>query len=226
MDTTPLFWAGALGLLASGLAGSVHCTLMCGPLACAALPAGGAASRRALIAAWQSGRILAYLLVGAALGLAGQGLVRALAGRIQPYLPWVMAVGLAATALELGRRLRPLPGIARLSGGLARLGQRLSPARRAFALGAATPFLPCGLLYGIFVVAIAAGGPIEGAAVLGLFGLGAIPALAAVQLGASGWGRYPRVGQVLRRVVPLVAAAVLVWRALATPAGGGAPNCH
>ncbi len=223
METTPLLWAGAAGLFATGLTGSVHCALMCGPLACAALPGGASRSRQ--IVAWHLGRILAYLLVGAALGLAGQGLARVLAGRIQPFLPWIMAAGLAASAFELGRRLRPLPGLGRLAAGIAGVGRRLPPVGRALALGALTPLLPCGLLYGIFVVAIATGAPAAGAAALGIFGLGAIPALATVQLGAS-WGeRYPRLARGLRVAVPLAAAAVLVVRALLATEQPGGPSC-
>lgn len=226
LDNAPLLWAGGTAAFAAGLTGSLHCALMCGPLACAPLPAAGGGRRRAAVA-WQAGRLAAYLAVGAALGLAGGGLARALAERVQPFLPWVMAAGLAATALELGRRLPALPGLTRLGGAIARLGARTTPAGRAFALGAATPLLPCGLLYGLFVAAVGAGSSLGGALVMGLFGVGSIPGLAAAQAGTAWSGRYPRVELVLRRGVPLLAAAVLVFRALAIPAAGaGPPTCH
>lgn len=35
---TPVVVAGTAGALVVGLTGSVHCLLMCGPLACAGLP--------------------------------------------------------------------------------------------------------------------------------------------------------------------------------------------
>ena len=103
---------------------------------------------------------------------------------VQPVLPWVMAAGLVITALDLAKHARPLPGVAAISRGLARLGAPLSPSARSFFLGAATPFLPCGLLYGLFLAAIATGSAWGGAAVLGAFSLGALPALGALQLGA------------------------------------------
>lgn len=224
-ESAPLLWAGGAAALAAGLTGSLHCALMCGPLACAPLPAAGADRRRAALG-WHAGRLAAYLAVGAALGLAGGGLVRALALRVQPLLPWVMAAGLAATAFELGRRLPALPGLAGLGRGLARLGARTTPVGRAFALGAATPLLPCGLLYGLFLAAVGAGSAAGGALVMGLFGIGSLPGLTAAQAGTAWSGRFPRVEAVLRRAVPLVAAGVLVWRALAVPAAGAAPHCH
>lgn len=225
-DNAPLLWAGGGAALAAGLAGSLHCALMCGPLACAPLGA-AAGGRRRTATAWHAGRLAAYLAVGAALGLAGAGLARTLAERVQPLLPWVMAIGLAATALELPRRLPALPGLAAAGRQIARWGARTTPSGRAFALGAATPLLPCGLLYGLFLAAVGAGSAAGGALVLGLFGVGSLPGLAAAQAGTAWTGRFPRAELVLRRAVPLVAAGVLVWRALMAPAAGAAaPPCH
>lgn len=222
---SPLIWAGALGALVGGATGSLHCALMCGPLASAVLPS-PPASRRAVALAWHGGRLLAYGAVGAALGGLGEGVARVLALRVEPVLPWVMAVGLVLSALEIGRRLKPLPGVANVSRAIARLGAGLRPAGRAMALGACTPFLPCGLLYGMFVAAMATGSASAGSALLVLFGLGAAPALAGVQAGTGVGARFPRAARVLRTAVPLAAAAVLVWRALMLPNAAAAPLCH
>ena len=207
--------AGALSALVAGATGSLHCALMCGPLACAGLPSTGPERRRAAIS-WHLGRVVAYCFVGLLLGALGRGVSRGLMISVQPVLPWVMAAGLVITALDLARHVRPLPGVLSISRALARGGARLQPVTRAFLLGAATPFLPCGLLYGLFLAAIATGTPWGGAAVLGAFSLGALPALAAVQLGVNRLDRAPRLALVARRVVPLVAAVVLVARALMT----------
>jgi uncharacterized protein len=225
-ENAPLLWAGGAAALAAGLTGSLHCALMCGPLACAPLPAAGAGRRRSALS-WHGGRLAAYLAVGAGLGLAGAGLARTLAERVQPLLPWLMAAGLAATALELPRRLPAIPGLAGLGRRVAGWGARTSPSGRAFALGAATPLLPCGLLYGLFLAAVGTGSAPGGALVMGLFGVGSLPGLVAAQAGTAWTGRFPRVERVLRRAVPLIAAGVLVWRALMVPAAGaGAPPCH
>jgi sulfite exporter TauE/SafE len=87
---------------------------------------------------------------------------------------------------------------------------------RTLLLGAATPFLPCGLLYGLFLAAIATGSPWAGAGVLLAFSLGALPALAAVQFGARRVNVSPRLAVIARRAVPMVAALVLIIRALLT----------
>ncbi len=221
---TPLEGAGALAALATGLTGSPHCMLMCGPLACAPLPAAGPARRRALIG-WQLGRVTGYAVVGVLLGFAGRGFAALLATRVQPFLPWIMAFGLVVSAFDLSRRLPAVVAFGRLARPLLRLGARTGPGGRAFALGAATPLLPCGLLWGAFLVAVGAGSPLGGGLVMVSFALGGVAALAAVQLGAIWTGRWPRAERVLRVAVPLLAAAALIWRALAGGhAMGGGPH--
>ncbi len=244
IDGTPLHGAGVLSAmpamalmaaLAAGATGSVHCALMCGPLACAALPSArgaGHSARRpwgdaaaiAAIAAWHSGRVFAYALVGAALGAAGQGLAALLAARVQPVLPWIMAAGFVAAAFDFGRRLPSWASFGGAAPMIARLGATMGVVGRAFALGAATPLLPCGLLWGMFLAAVGAGTALGGALVMGLFALGGTPGLAAVQFGAAWTGRWPKVERAVRVGVPLGAAAVLIVRALGAgdPAGGGA----
>lgn len=206
--------AGAFSALVAGATGSLHCALMCGPLACAGLPAGG---RWRAALSWHLGRVVAYSFVGLLLGALGRGVSQGLMVSVQPVLPWVMAAGLVITALDLAKHARPIPGVAAISRALARAGATMQPVTRSFLLGAATPFLPCGLLYGLFLAAIATGTPWGGAAVLGAFSLGAVPALGAVQWGT--WGSTsPRLALIVRRVVPLVAAVVLIVRALMTRA--------
>ena len=81
LETTALspLLAGALGALTVGLTGSVHCLLMCGPLACAGLPAVPGPERRRAVLAYQGARVAAYALVGGALGALGGGVTRSLA---------------------------------------------------------------------------------------------------------------------------------------------------
>lgn len=210
---------GALGALIAGLTGSLHCALMCGPLACA-----GAGRSRSAALGWQLGRLSSYSLLGAALGATGSVALQTFAQGAQPVLPWLMAAGLVATALDLGRHLRPLPGVRHVSRWLSRAGAPLAPPLRAGALGAATPFLPCGLVYGISLSALSAGSALGGLEVMAAFALGAVPALVGAQLQVGLWPRGGRVALVLRRAVPVAAALVLVWRALAT--NGTEHACH
>lgn len=178
------------------------------------------------MAAWHLGRIAAYALVGAALGLAGLGVATALAERVQPVLPWLMALGFVVSAFDLGSKLPPLSALTPWAGKLVRAGAGAGPVGRALALGAATPLLPCGLLWGMFLVAVGAGTPPGGALVLALFALGGVPGLATVQLGAAWTGKWPRAERLLRTAVPLAAAAALIWRALMASGGDGGGGHH
>ncbi|MBL9037255.1 MAG: sulfite exporter TauE/SafE family protein [Archangium sp.] len=202
-----------------GASSSLHCTLMCGPLACAGSPVGSTGRGRAM-AGWHAGRVLAYAAVGLGLGWVGGRAAQRFSHTLQPLLPWVMALGLVATAFELGKRLGAVPGVASVASALMRGAGRFGSTGRAVLLGAATPFLPCGLLYGLFATAAGAGSALGGAAMVGGFALGSAPALFGVQLGLKPLSRWPRASLVVRRAVPLAAAAVLVWRALNAPAEG------
>ncbi|WP_164021355.1 sulfite exporter TauE/SafE family protein [Pyxidicoccus trucidator] len=225
LPSSPAVVAGALGALTVGLTGSVHCLLMCGPLACAGLPAVPGPERRRAVLAYQGARVAAYTLMGGALGALGGGVTQVLSVSTRPYLPWLMAAALVASALEVGKRLRPLPGLAHVAKSIARWGANFSWTGRAGAMGAVTPLLPCGLLYGVFAAALASGSFAGGALLLGAFALGGLPALLGAQLQAGLWKHRPKaVSFLLQRAVPLLAAAVLIYRAVGTTSGQ--PGCH
>ncbi len=221
--------AAAMGFLAAmvvGIASSVHCILMCGPLACAGFSTfGKKGSRRAAAAAYQLGRLASYTGVGAALGGLGGGIAQVLSISVRPYLPWVMAATLVATAFELGKRLPAIPGFAPVVRGISRASGRLSPVARSGTIGALTPLLPCGLLYGISAAAIAIGSAGGGALVMGGFALGSGPALLLAQAGLGKRLLPAAVRPLLQRGIPLAAAAVLVYRAIGSM-GGDPPICH
>ena len=227
LSTTHALLGGAVTAVVAGATGSGHCALMCGPLACVTGGPGSDGARRKAAQAWHLGRIVAYVAVGALLGAFGRGVSLVLTEAARRYVGWLMVVGLVLMALEVGKRLPAIPGLRNISRLIAFSGEKFSPAVRALLRGAATPFLPCGLLYGAFVMAIGAGSAPSGALVMGAFGLGAIPALALVQAQGRRLADYPcspRARRVAARVVPLLAAGLLVWRTLA--ASGSAPPCH
>jgi|CXWL01.1.fsa_nt_gi sulfite exporter TauE/SafE len=217
-------YLAASAALAAGLAGSLHCLAMCGLWACAPLPQQTQGSRYRFIAAWHLGRLGAYAGIGAAWGAFGAG-VGTLFPAVRSLLPWLMVVGLIATALDVGKRLKPLPGLTWLTRRASQLSTRLSRVTRSLALGALTPLLPCGLLYGMFLAAAGTGTAIAGATVMFFFSLGAVPALLAAQWqqrwfqGASNWVRYGRAA------LFIAAAAVLAWRIAASQLAPEAP-CH
>lgn len=227
MDASPFLVTGAAAALVLGATGSGHCALMCGPLACAAGATSSGRQRLHAATAWHLGRLSSYALTGAILGAVGHGLTQhSTTEAVRGALPWILAAGLVASALELGRRVPVLPWLGRATRAVGRLAARLSPSGRGLALGGITPLLPCGLLYGLFLAAAAAGSSRGGALLMGAFALGATPALVAVQGGSNALRRWPRAALVLRRSVPLLAAAVIVWRALHAGPPTGAPTCH
>lgn len=234
---TPGAWLDGLGAaagLVAGLASSAHCGAMCGPLACAAsapplVPLVGRGAKPARRwrepVAYHVARISAYGALGATVGLMGEGVRRALV-EMMPVLPWLMVAALIATGLGLGHRL-PVPrALQRALSAWVRTSAKFSPVVRAGAIGAATPLLPCATLFGLVLAATASGSGLAGAGLMASFALGATPALAVVQAHAPALRRHPRVAMWVQRAVPLLAAAVLVWRAINAGDGGTPPSCH
>lgn len=203
--------AAATSAFVTGVTGSVHCALMCGPLACAGM---GRERSAGTVAGWHVGRITAYVLIGALLGAVGRGLSATVLTSAQRVLPWMMAAGLLIAAFDLSKRLGPIPFVGRGAKALVMASGKVDPTTRSFLLGLATPLLPCGLLYGLFLAAVASASAVSGGLLLGAFALGALPAVLTVQLGMKRVTVSPRVSFVLRRVVPVAAAAVLIARAL------------
>ncbi|MEZ5966972.1 MAG: sulfite exporter TauE/SafE family protein [Planctomycetota bacterium] len=191
-----------------GLASSVHCAAMCGPLALAA------GSGSAPVLSYHAGRTAAYVAVGGALGALG---AVGSAGRLSVAAPWigfVLALALVLGAFGLDRWLGAIPG----AGGLVRrmLGRvRTWPTTwRTATLGAVTPLLPCGVLWALYGAALLAGGPLDAAATTLGFALGSSPLLLAAQTQGPRLRRFvrPEHARTLTRWVFLTAAAILIWR--------------
>lgn len=193
-----------------GLLNSVHCAAMCGPLA-ACLVGGGRV--RAL---YHAGRATAYAGAGAALG-AGGGLLGAerLPGQ-GATVGMVLAVAMLAFAFGLDRRLGALPGVGTLLQRATGALRGLPAGSRAAAFGALTAFLPCGLLYGVYAAALVSGTWSGGALVLGGFAAGSLPLLAVGQWQIGWLARRlaPRRLRLLQSALLILAAALLLWRAV------------
>ncbi len=210
-DPLLLSTAGAAAVV--GFSSSLHCFLMCGPLACAASTS--EPDRLGPVLGYQLGRLASYGLVGGLLGTLGGGATLLLRTSFLPFAPWILVATLLVAALDLGSRLPSVPGLAQTMRRAAGWTQKLPRSARATALGALTPLLPCGLLYGAFAASLAAGSFGAGALALSAFGAGAVPALLVSQLPAGavlrGQGRRARLA---RRVIPALAAVVVAARAL------------
>jgi sulfite exporter TauE/SafE len=211
------------GGLLLGLASSLHCAGMCGPIA-ASLTLGFAPSRAGALLASQLGRIAVYIAAGA---LAGAAVGTFYRGPSHPAAFFAMR---AAAALSLGWIGFSLLGLApslsvldRWSPSILRSVVAARGPRSAFAAGLAWGFLPCGLVYGALFYASLSGGPIAGAAVMAGFGLGTLPSVTAVALGVARFralARAPRARVAVGLALMGVAAA-----SLAAPASALAVFC-
>lgn len=210
------FSALLLGLLASG-----HCLLMCGGIT-AALGIATAKDhhgrpRRALLLAYQLGRVGSYALAGLLIGSAGGALVGLLDGdttRLVLRAATALALALAAMVM-LGVVRDPGAGIGRrVWPHLAPLGRRLLPVTtvpRALAFGAIWGWMPCGFVYTVLLVAALTAEPWQGAATMAAFGAGTLPALLAASWAAP---RAAAFGN--RRGIRQAAGALLLASAVIT----------
>lgn len=217
----------ALPVLAAALLGSPHCAAMCGPFACLYAGQTERAGAWRAHAAYNLGRLGAYLFLGALAGLAGAGLneLGALAGlpRVAAIVAGALMVlwGGLTIAAAYGARVpgaSPPAGFRRmLSQAVARFKDR-PPTVRALALGLLTTLLPCGWLYAFVAVAAGTGAITSGMLVMAAFWLGTLPVMAGVGLLAQ------RALGPFRRRLPIATAAVLVVLGLLTMAGRLSPN--
>lgn len=213
---TLTLWA-ALGI---GLTTSLgHCLGMCGPLISTySLAQGKADSRlRSLLPGlllYHLGRLNTYALLGAVLSLASTAThaaaptagMRAIVFLVAGSLMVVMGLGLGGwlptgrllTGNRLGRMIADRF--------LAFVGTR-SPFGRYF-LGMANGLVPCGPVYAMAAAALTAPTPLHGAGTMAMFGLGTVPVLLAVGLGAG------RLAPALQRRFNIGAAVLVVFMGL------------
>lgn len=166
------------GLYASatllGLAGSLHCAAMCGPIYVAI--SGFYETPKHFFAplAWQLlGKTIGYTLLGFLFGFAGKGLSVLF---FQNTLMIVSGILLLAIGVNGFLKFRVFTGIENhLNRGMGRL---LSQKKNgSFLLGVLNGFVPCGLVYAAGLGAMATGSPDRGMAYMALFGIGTMPIL-------------------------------------------------
>jgi sulfite exporter TauE/SafE len=199
MMNDPLLLTVLPAMLLAGLAGSLHCIGMCGPILLAFSgamrrggdAAGGARPRRfASDFLWyHAGRIWTYGVLGFLAGLVGQSLRHGSA-----LMGWqrvfgiaagaaVVIVGLALLGVVPGLRLDKAGacGIKKITSNawLAAL-LRSGSAWSRLLLGAAMGLLPCGLVYAMLAVVAALPSPAHAALGMVAFGVGTVPSLSAV----------------------------------------------
>jgi len=214
-----------LAALTAGLVGSSHCVAMCGGIAAAlgvsARQSGTTTAKSSVyVLLFSLGRVTGYTLIGALAGLAGQGVAASIDIGFWALITR-MATGLLliAIGLQVAFHLRLLAAVER-SGSwlwvrLAPLARRFLPPRRvdhAFALGFLWGWLPCGLVYSMVLMAMLVGDWRLSALLMAAFGIGTMPAMAAMGL-ASSRLKPPARDATLKRLAGLALIIFGIWTA-------------
>lgn len=183
-----------IGILAGftlGLAGSLHCVGMCGPIALS-LPGKRKISwnTSAIKLCYQAGRVTSYTVLGVLAGYGGEAVVDAGFAQSLSIVSGSLMILTAIVQLVLHRNLLPSAITDRL---LRPLHNLFKGAMRGgdgpighYGIGLINGLLPCGLVMSALMGAVGTGDPTEGALFMFLFGLGTVPLMTAITLlGAS-----------------------------------------
>ncbi|MDX1908789.1 MAG: sulfite exporter TauE/SafE family protein [Bacteroidia bacterium] len=207
-----------LTALILGLSGSLHCVGMCGAIALA-LP-GKSPNLWTILPgrlAYNAGRVAAYVMMGAVLGLFGQ--VISLAGWQQALslvlggLMLILALGQFQAETHLVR----IPLIDKVLVRIRKaMGHLLRPGSKGlFQVGVLNGFLPCGTVYLALAGAAATSQALEGMGYMAVFGLGTFATMLPVSLaGGRITGDWMRVARPVMAGVTLVFASWLILRGL------------
>lgn len=202
-----------------GLAGSVHCGAMCGPLALlvdGARAADDRTRRWRRRAAYHAARVTTYAALGAGAGIAGGALRQAGLGRVLALLAGLTLIGLACLDLRGQRSTAAAPGRLARALGRAAAALRAHSVGHPAALGVLNGLLPCGLIYAAVTTALGMGSLAGGLAVMLGFGAGTVPALLGVSVLASTTaGARPGGRRVIAPLATAVGGLVLILQALA-----------
>jgi uncharacterized protein len=198
----------------AGVVTSLHCTAMCGPIACWLMPARSGDDRATLYMAYQGSRLSAYALLGALMGLLGQAPLILLKQSALTYLSWAMVLFFVLVALGVDRRWKKPFALTKLGGKVLKFSHGRSSTATALIIGAATPLLPCGPLYLVAALSGLTGSAVKGMEFMLAFGLGTLPLLWVTQLFlASFRGKLQPVWFFrIQRGLAVAAALLIVWR--------------
>jgi sulfite exporter TauE/SafE len=203
----------------AGLVTSLHCAGMCGPLACALMPARGERSEPQLVSTvYHLTRLASYATLGALAGGLGRAPLTWVSQSALRWLPWVLVLIFVALGLRWDRHLPKIAALGRCTWKLQAWLRGRSRVQAAAALGLATPLLPCGPLYFVVGLSLLAGSALRGVEMMLAFGLGTVPLLWLAQSHFS-WVRQKLSPLWLGRVrvtLALTTALVIGWRLRAT----------
>ena len=192
-----------------GLASSLHCIGMCGPLLAALPGADSIRSQWMQRIEYHSGRISAYAMLGLLSGWFGLGIHWAGFGQ------WLTLIsGLLILVILIGNWVeipfwKPVQQKIQTV-----LYQHWNPAFR-FGTGMINGFLPCGVVYLALFSAIATGSPMKAVWFMILFGMGTVPLLLIFQFsGQKLLQTFRGKFSVVSAVLPVLVAGLLILRGL------------
>lgn len=197
-----------------GLAGSLHCVGMCGPLMLA-LPLPDSARRAVVvqILLYQSGRILSYSALGVLFGLLGKGIAIAGFQQILSLFSGVFIIAMAIMAWRFERLVTALPGFGAFTRAIQQqLGKmmRKHSTSGSIAVGMLNGLLPCGMVYAALAGAISTTNSVDGGIFMALFGIGTLPLLLTVNLAGRSMGFKWRTKMKMVQPILLTLAGILL----------------
>lgn len=204
----------------AGLATSLHCAGMCGLLTCG-LGIAGHGPAIASVGLYHFFRLVGYSIAGGLAGFIGGQLGLSFSINGISWLPALLILFLIAIVFGLDKKMGAIPGLNKVTTAIRLKTLSLPTPARATIIGLATPLLPCGPLYAILALALASGSAIRGTEIMLAFGLGPIPAIAAVQLGSAWVNRKLGAKGFLyaKRSLAAAAAVSLIWHFSMLPGG-------
>ncbi|MGO2133120.1 MAG: sulfite exporter TauE/SafE family protein [Halomonas sp.] len=194
MDPTGLNLPPLLAAFVFGLLGGAHCIGMCGgimgALSMAVPPSMRSPARMTgLLLGYNLGRISSYMIAGTLVASLGTLIGVAPGARVAlQLLASVMMILMALYIADWWKGLTRVEAMGRyLWRYLEPIGRQLMPVvslPKAVLMGSIWGWLPCGLVYSMLSWSLAVGEPLEGAMLMGAFGLGTLPALLATGFAA------------------------------------------
>jgi uncharacterized protein len=195
-----------LTALILGLAGSLHCAGMCGPLVLLTPVVGS--TRASMVASrllYHGGRIAIYAALGLVFGAVGESV--AFAG-FQRWLSILVGVLMLVAVLAAGALKAQLWRMPLKLKSLFGTFLRKPTFSAVFALGAINGLLPCGLVYMAAAASIASGSALAAIQYMAAFGVGTLPVMLFISLAGKRLTFAPRPW--LQKLAPISAAAVAI----------------
>jgi len=191
-----------------GLAGSLHCILMCGPLVLLL----GSSKKSSMLwyhIIYHSGRISTYGLLGIFAGLVGKGFTIAGGHQILAIAlgSLIILIGLSQFLHQYGLLIK-MPHLDTLSYWLIKKNSQLKT-QSAFIKGMLNGLLPCGLIYVALAAAIVSHSLLDGLYYMLFFGLGTTPILFCIIIFGSVSQRIRRLP--IQNILPLITIIFGLW---------------